>query len=174
MKLVEGHNYNTQLIKERQYAINFNNSIFPGDVLAGHNLFYKDCYFILPMKEPKIPVDLQASEFVSRYHIRVACMDGRKIDLYQREDSLVAETGGTELWRSDRPSQSGAVYNGLKFDGYDAALRQAERGRDPTGYVIAHLRSSETDSDSHDLNRGVGIILNPLTGEEVHAFGPSW
>ena len=126
------------------------------------------------MDELEIPVDLQASELVSRYHVRVACRDGRRIDLYQREDSLVAEVDGMELWRQDRPSQSGASFNGLKFDGYDAALRRAERMRKPTGYIIAHLISSETDDQTHDLNRGVGIILNPLTGEEVNAFGPSW
>ena len=122
-----------------------------------------------------IPVDLEASELISRHHLRVAYADGRKIDLYQREGSLVAETDGREIWRSDRPSQSGAIYNGLKFDGYDAVLRQAEgHGRVPTGYIIAHLKSSETDDQTHDLNRGVGIILNPLTGEELYAFGPSW
>ena len=122
----------------------------------------------------EIPVDLQASEFVSRYHIIVACRDGRKIDLYQRGDSLVAEADGRELWRQDRPSVSGTGFNGLKFDGYDAFLRRAEHMRKPTGYIIAHLKSSETDDETHDLNRGVGIILNPLTGEEVNCFGPSW
>ena len=122
----------------------------------------------------KIPIDLEKSRHIGADRLTVACADGRAIDVYQDGNSLVATEGGRELWRYEKPPYEKARFNGLKFDGYDALLRRAERGRDPTGYIIAHLRSSETDDDSHDLNRGVGIILDPLTGEEISAFGPSW
>ena len=121
----------------------------------------------------EISVDLTSSKYLSPHHLQVV-LDGKVIDVYQEGDALRGVEEGRELWRYDNSPQPGSSFRSLKFDGYDPLLKRAESGREPTGYVIAMLKSSETDEDAHELNRGVGYILNPLTGEIVRSFGPSW